>query len=282
MILCIIKFNDEWMSEFDHIELEVDDGIVTITLDRTEKKNALNPGLLQEAREAISIVQDKRLDVLIITGNGDSFCAGMDLEEYFLKPRGEGAKEFMEVAGPGREFFKNLKNLSQPTLAKVNGWALGGGYQLQGICDFSIASEEAKFGLPEINFDIFPSGGAMWTAVNTMNRRKAMYYSATGEIFSADEAERIGAITKTVPSDRLDEEVQDLSEDLCKFDRTALWFNKQVLEKVQHMDYEEAFDYEIAKLEQMNYLQGSGWLNEALPKFEDREYRPGVEHYNEQ
>lgn len=269
------------MSEFDDIAVEIrSDNIAEMTLNRADKKNALTPEIGRNASEALEAIEtDAR--VLILTGAGDAFCGGMDLEKYFLEPRQEDAAKFMQGAQQARGFFKDLYRLDIPTIAKINGWTFGAGYEVQGVCDFAIATEDATFGLSEINFDIFPAGGTMWTAVHTMNRRKAMYYAATGETFTGEEAEQMGAITEAVPESDLDSRVAELAESLCEYDPSALRFNKQVLEKVRYMEFEDAVDYESTKIEQMNYLQGSGWLDEALPKFRDDEFRPGVEYYKE-
>lgn len=270
------------MSESNNIKVEINDNqVAKLTLDRAEKKNALTPALCRNARDAlVTIESDAR--VLIISGSGDAFCGGMDLEKYFLEAREEDPGRFMEGAQQVRQFFIELYQLAIPTIAKINGWTFGAGYELQGVCDFAIATEDATFGLSEINFDIFPAGGTMWTAVHTMNRRKAMYYSATGETFTGDKAEEIGAITEAIPASNLDPVVEELADTVRKHDPTALRFNKQVLEKVRHMEFEDAVDYESTKIEQMNYLQGSEWLDEALPRFREGEFRPGVEYYREE
>lgn len=269
------------MAPYETVTLEIDEQVSTITLDRPEKKNAMSPQLHREMRDALGRAEENSR-VLVITGNGDAFCGGMDLEKYFLEPREAGPEVFMEGAQQGRQLFKDLYSLRIPTVAKINGWTFGAGYELQGVSDIAIASEEATFGLSEINFDIFPAGGTMWTAVHTMNRRKAMYYAATGQTFTAEEAEDIGAITEAVPTDELDQRVAEDVDRLLDLDPTALWFNKDVLEKVRYMEFDEAVDYEVAKLEQMNYLQGSGWVTDALPRFADRKFRPGLGTYDEE
>lgn len=266
------------MVDYSYIDLEIADGVATIALDRPEKKNAMSPDLHREMRDALQRSSEEAR-VLVIEGNGDAFCGGMDLEKYFLEPRREGPKAFMKGAKHGRKLFQELYSLNIPTIAKIDGWTFGGGYELMGVCDFAIATEDSVFGLSEINFDIFPAGGTMWTAVHTMDRRDAMYYAATGETFTAEEADDIGAITDAVPADEFEDKVDALIETLLDLDPTALWFNKEVLEKVRYMEFEEAVDYEVAKLEQMNYLQDSGWVDSALSSFEDREFRPGLESY---
>lgn len=266
--------------DYDFIQLEVEADIATITFDRPEKRNATNPGMLKEIREALVAVQDRNARVLILTGNGDSFSSGMDLEEYFSKPRREGPAAFMEGALHSRNMFMELKHVGIPTIARVNGWALGGGFNIQGVCDFAIAADDATFGLPEINFGIFPAGGAMWCAVNTMSRRNAMYFAATGETFSASEAERMGVINKAVPRDQLDAEVAELTATLTELDPFALAINKEVFDRVRYMRFDDALDYEVTKLEQLHYLQEGDWLDTALSQFESREFRPGLEAYD--
>lgn len=267
------------MASYDTIELGFDNDVATLALDRPEKKNSLSPQLHREFLDALDEIRDRAPHLVVVTGNGDAFCGGMDLERSFLRPRREGPKRFKEAERPALKMFVELKQLRFPTIAKVNGWAFGGGFALQGVCDFAIASEEATLGLSEINFGLIPGGGAMWTLVHSMNRREAMYYAATGESFSAEKAKELGVLTKVVPDDELDDAVDELVETLLEKNPISLQFNKQVLERSRFMRFEDSQDYEIAKIEEMSYVQGDEWINDALGQFEDREFRPGLESY---
>lgn len=267
------------MGDYSTIELSETDDRAIITLDRPEKKNAINPDLCRELPDALVEIRGGQCSTVTITGKGDAFCSGMDLEEFFEGPRNENPERVAEYEREQFRMVSTLKNFPLPTIAKVNGWALGGGYLLSSICDFSIADEEAKFGLPEINFGIFPAGGAMWAAVHTMDRRKAMYFAATGEYFTGARAEELGVVTFAVAGEELEERVSTLCETLAEKNPIALKYNKEVFEKSVHMDFEESWDYEMAKSEKMKFEQNQEWLEEGIGQFSNREYRPGVESY---
>lgn len=265
---------------YDHIRLTVDDDVATITLDRPEKRNAIVPALAGEVTEALGKVEEA-VRVLVIEGAGSAFCAGMDLEKRFLEPRRKGPRAFYEAGRITGEMFSRLYSYRRPTVAKVDGWTFGAGYCLQAICDFSIASLESEFGLSEINFGIFPGGGTMWATVNTMNRRDALYYTSTGERFTGRTAEEVGAVTAAVPAGDLDREVNDLVSSLVEKNPVALEFNTAVLERVRHLPFDQALDYERGKSEEMKYYQEDEWLDEGIEQFREGRYKPGFDAYEE-
>ncbi|GAB7011062.1 p-hydroxycinnamoyl CoA hydratase/lyase [Halorubrum trueperi] len=269
------------MASYSTIKLSItDNGVANLVLDRPEKQNSLSPELHHELLDALDTVEEENGRVLVISGNGDAFCGGMDLERAFLRPRRDGPQEFIQANAAILEAMTRLKHYPIPTVAKIDGWTFGGGYELMGVCDFAIARDDATFGLSEINFGIFPGGGTMWATVHTMNRRKAMYYAATGETFTGNEAEEYGAVTMAVPGEELNQTVDDLVESLLEKNPVTLRFNKEVFEKSRYMTFEDSVDYEMAKMEEMSYLQGEDWIETALKQFEDREFRPGLESYD--
>lgn len=269
------------MVSYDHVDLVIDDELAELTIARPEKKNAISPKVADELADAFErIKRDDKARIVVLTGKGDSFCAGMDLEKRFQEPRKQGPDAYKKAGESSGRFFKTLQSFPDMTIAKVNGWAFGGGYELQGICDISIADEEATFGLSEINFGYFPGGGTMWTLTHSMNRRNAMYYSATGDTFDGEEAAEMGVVTEAVPGDALDDRVDEIVEDLADKNQTALRYNKEVLRRSRYMDFEESQDYERAKAEEMKYYQGDEWVREGIGQFSEREYRPGLDSYD--
>lgn len=271
------------MPSYDTAQLRIrDDDVAELTLDRPEKQNALSPQLHRDLHTALEEIEETDARVILLQGSGDAFCGGMDLEKAFLQPRREGPQAFREENKHVYEVAKKIYRNRLPTVAKLDGWTFGAGIALMGMCDFAIASDDVTFGLSEVNFGIFPGGGTMWAVAHSMGRRKAMYYSATGVPFDAEEAEDTGLITKAVPEDELDDEIDELIGELKNVNPVTLHFNKQVLDRSRFMKLEESIDYEMTKLEEMSYYQGQDWIETALDKFEDREYRPGFEKYLEQ
>ncbi|WP_440991830.1 p-hydroxycinnamoyl CoA hydratase/lyase [Haloarchaeobius baliensis] len=265
---------------YEYVRLTEEDGVATVTLDRPGKRNAIVPELATELVDALERVED-RVRVVVVEGEGEAFCAGMDLEKRFHEPREEGPRAFYEAGRKTGKLFTTLYGYRRPTVAKVDGWTFGAGYCLQAVCDFAVATDEATLGLSEINFGIIPGGGAMWAAVNTMNRRDALYYTSTGEPFSGAEADEMGAVTMSVPEDEYESAVGDLLDSLVEKNPVALQFNTAVLERVRYMDFDRALDYERGKSEEMKYYQQDEWVEEGIGQFKERRYRPGLEAYEE-
>jgi trans-feruloyl-CoA hydratase/vanillin synthase len=263
------------MVEYSAIDVSVEDDVGTLTFDRPEKKNAMNPRLLEEMGDALGDLRDE-VHVLVVTGAGDAFNAGMDFDEYFEAARAAGPLAVREANRLHKRALVRLYEFPAPTVAKVNGWALGGGYMAMSLCDLAIGSEDAKLGLSEINFGIAAGGGTMWSVAHTMNRRDALYYTMTGEPFTCAEAVEMGVINEAVPASELDGRVDGLVDRLRQKDRFALEYTRHYYDKVVEMDFPEAHDYELAKGEEMKYLQGYEFLDRGVSGFTQDRYRPGA------
>lgn len=260
---------------------EVEEGILRITLNRPEKKNAMNPALHQEMLEIMDRLEsDLDTRVVILTGAGDSFCAGQDLKEFFLEKVPDPV-ERLKATQVSRRWGKKLRMLPMPTIAQVNGWCFGGGLRIMGLCDFAVASERAVFGLSEINFAHFPATGAMWVPAYHLHPRDALYMAMMGESFDAREAEKIRLVNKTVPHEELEGEVMRMARKLKEKDRFALLECKQTFRLSRRMDYDDSIEWEAAKAEEKSYLQKGLWV-EALSDFKDKKFRPGLETFKEE
>jgi trans-feruloyl-CoA hydratase/vanillin synthase len=231
---------------------------------------------MNQALDAIEA--DGSVKVVVVTGNGDSFSAGMDLEECFLRPFDDPQK-FYRTNLVALEWFKRLKAFPAVTVAKVNGFAFGGGVLVTGICDLAIASETAKFGLSEINFGIFPAGGATWAAAHNLPRKQALYYILTGDTFTGTQAAECGLVNRAVPPEQLDSETDRIIRKLVNKNPVTLNLAKQVYERNRATDLPEAIDYDQAKLWELSRLTGNEWINVALKQFEKRSYQPGLSTY---
>jgi feruloyl-CoA hydratase/lyase len=276
------------MTDFKFIRVEEDDGIYTITLNRPEKRNAMNPGLHRDMHAILTELRfDPKVRVLIITGAGESFSAGQDLKEYFYDlSEAEGKLERERIRAISNEWRNHILRLFHaPTIAAVNGWCFGGAFSIVCSCDIAIASEEATFGLSEINFKHFPGGMVTKNISETLRPRDALYLSMTGEPFDGKRAHEMGLVTKAVPKAELMSTVRALAENLRGKDPVALRMCKDAYKISMQMNYEEAYWYASAKSDQATLLQQSsqgpgegGWIKGegGIGGFIKGNYRPGL------
>ena len=261
------------------VKVERADGIATITLNRPEKKNAMSPQLHRDMKQLLTELRDDRdLRVIVLTGSGDSFCAGQDLKEFFAETYGK-PDEASRVTRTAMEWSELLRLNDKPTIAKVNGWCFGGGMRIMGLCDIAIASDRAVFGLSEINFGIFPAGGALKVPIELLSHRDALYLALTGERLSAADAERIRLINRAVPHDRLDAEVTALAKKLIEKNPVALMLTKKVFWRDKFMQYTEAVDWELANFAVLSEMTGGEWVKEGIKQFLEGQYKPGMGAY---
>lgn len=267
------------MTSYPNVELDIDGPVARLRLNRPQKKNAMSPELHENMLDALGEVKAaKGVKVLVVTGTGDSFCGGMDLEQCFLEPF-DDPDRFASVNEVALEWFRQLKACPAVTIAKVNGWCFGGGFALAGVCDIVVASEDATFGLSEINFGIFPGGGTMWATAHNLPRKQALLYALTGRRFDGKEAVRLGLASEAVPAAELDATVEGIVADLVDKNPHTLRAAKEVYEWSVKLDFPDSVDWEMAKLHELSYLSNDAWVRAALPQFKRREYRPGMEAY---
>jgi len=184
-----------------------------IYLNRPDKLNAINQQLIKELRESFdNFLNDQEVRVIVITGNGKAFSAGADISQ-FKELNGYTAWLFAKT---GRELMDYIENSPKPTIAMINGYALGGGLELALACDIRIAAEEAQLGLPEINLGIYPGFGGTQRLVRIIGKGKALELMLTGDRISAREAERIGLVNKVVPLKDLEQETRNFALKLAE------------------------------------------------------------------
>lgn len=208
------------MSSYENILLDSKEGIATITFNRPKALNALNRALLGELSDALDdIAGDEEIRVLILTGAGDkAFVAGADISELATFDALQG-KVF---ARQGQQVFAKLQELSIPVIAAVNGFALGGGSEIALACDFIYASENAKFGLPEITLGLIPGFGGTQRLPRLIgpNRAKEMIY--TGKMISAAEAQSIGMVNRVLPAEGLMDAVMETAKAIAAKGKVSL------------------------------------------------------------
>jgi 3-hydroxypropionyl-coenzyme A dehydratase len=194
------------------ISLERKDGVVKLILNRPDKLNAINPTMLQELGAILSnLIEDDSVKVLVVTGAGRAFCAGADVNE-FTKLTPSSALKFSRN---GKEIMRSIENFPVPTVAAINGYALGGGLELALSCDIRIASSAAQLGLPEINLGIFPGFGGTVRLPRLIGKAKALELMYTGDRVSAEEAMRLGLVNRMVQSEKFEEEVTAFTSKLA-------------------------------------------------------------------
>lgn len=264
--------------KYECVNLSIDGDVATVQLNRPEKRNCLSPTLHRNMVDALNEVARAKCKVMVVTGTGDSFSAGMDLEQCFFEPFDDPDK-FNDVNAPCFEWFTHLKSFPAVTVAKVNGWAFGGGFEIAGICDIVIAAEESVWGLSEINFGIFPGGGATWSYAHNMLRKQALFYALTGATFTGKEAVGLGMANIAVPLKDLDTEVDKWVKNLASKGRTVLRKTKEVYEKSLRLTFAESMEWEMAKMWELSRETKDDWIRTALASFKKREFKPGLQSY---
>ncbi len=184
------------MAEFENLTLTADDGIVIITISRSEKLNALNTELLEELRIAIqSVYDDKEAKGVIITGSGDkAFVSGADIEELSGLSELQGRK-FSEN---GQEIMALIENSHKPIIAAIDGYALGGGCELAMACHIRVATERSFFGLPEVTLGLIPGYGGTQRLTQLVGKGRALEMMMTADIIPAKTAHQIGLVNHVV------------------------------------------------------------------------------------
>lgn len=194
--------------------------VATVTINRPDKLNALNAQAKSELKTLFTAIKtDANVDVVVLTGAGEkAFVAGTDIGELTVL-NGVTGKEF---SANGQEVFDLIENLGKPVIAAVNGYALGGGCELALACHIRIASENAKFGQPEVNLGIIPGYGGTQRLARQVGRGRAMEMILTGNQIDAQEALRIGLVNKVVPQTELLKTASDMATAIASKGQIAI------------------------------------------------------------
>jgi enoyl-CoA hydratase len=223
---------------FEHILIEKKDRIATVTLNRPDVLNALNGQLVGELEKAFQdLACDKSVGVVILTGAGDkAFAAGADISELARNDATGGRV----AAERGQRTLRALETMGKPSIAAVNGFALGGGCELSMACSIRIASDKAKFGQPEVNLGIIPGYAGTQRLARIVGKGVAMDLTLTGRVIGADEALRIGLVTSIVAHGELMAAAQALAETLLGKGPLALAAAMDVIDRGFDLDFEDA------------------------------------------
>ena len=220
---------------------DVDAHVATITINRPERRNAMSWSVVRELRDRVADAKaDDDVRVVVLTGAGErAFCAGADLDTMAA---GSTFLDLHEGRGGLAELFLELYDLGKPTIARVRGFALAGGFGLALACDFVIASDDAQFGTPEINVGLWPY---MITVplVRSMPPKKVLELMLTGRRVDAAEAERIGFLNRVVAIDELDAAVAELASSLASKSPAVMKLGRDAFYAVWDRAAEDALAY---------------------------------------
>jgi len=264
------------------VALELEDGIAWVAMSRPDKKNAISVEMAREMAELMDRLEtDERCQVLVLTGAGESFSAGMDLKDYFRATDSATAVERARVYRLNASWqWRGLLHYPKPTIAMVNGWCFGGAFTPLAACDLAVAADEAVFGLSEINWGIIPAGVVCKAISTVMTQRDAMYYIMTGETFDGKRAAEMRLVNESVPRAQLHSRVGNLARVLMGKNPTVLRQAKTAFRYSSRMGWDEAADYLFAKSDQSTFMDPERGREEGMRQFlDEKSYKPGLGSY---
>lgn len=252
--------------DYKNLILKKEDRIATITLNRPEKLNALNGEATDEIVQASREVgQDNEVRAVIITGAGRAFCTGADLSSPDFKMSSAAASwKFLQKA---TQVVMGIRNIPKPVIAAVNGAAVGGGCGIALACDIVIASDKARFGEVQVLRGAHPDFGAIYFLPRLVGIAKASELLLTGRMIDANEADRIGLVSRVVPADRLENVTRELAMTLAKGSPLAISMTKASIHQALTMDLPTALECE-AKAQSILFMT-EDW-NEAMAAFVEK------------
>ncbi|AJK49680.1 p-hydroxycinnamoyl CoA hydratase/lyase [Burkholderia plantarii] len=264
------------------VKVTVEAGIGWVVLNRPEKRNAMSPTLNKEMIDVLETLElDDEARVLVLTGEGDAWTAGMDLKEYFREV--DAASDVVQERirrDASRWQWQLLRMYSKPTIAMVNGWCFGGGFSPLVACDLAIAADEATFGLSEINWGIPPGNLVSKAMADTVGHRQALYYIMTGDTFTGTQAAQMGLVNQSVPRAALRDATIALAAKLLDKNPVVLRNAKHGFKRSRELTWEQNEDYLYAKLDQANHRDKEGGREKGLKQFlDDKSIKPGLQAY---
>ena len=267
--------------DYETILVDTKDQVTTITFNRPERRNAMNPRMHTEMVDVLTLLEnDDECRVLVLTGAGESFCAGQDLKEYFydIDQDQVARAKARKAAETWRSHL--LRLFPKPTIAAVNGYCFGGAFTQLFSCDFAIAAEDAIFGLSEVNWGIIPGGIVTKVVADALAYRDALYYIMTGETFDGTKAAQIGLVNEAVPREHLRERTAQLARTLMEKNPAALKAAKHAYRRVLDMSWDDAEDYLFAKIDQSRFLDPEKGRDKGMSQFlDEKTYKPGLGAY---
>lgn len=248
--------------EFEHVQVEVADGIATARVSRPEKLNALNGALIDELDRAFrALADDDAVHAIVLTGAGEkAFVAGADIAELAkMDPIGG-----VRTSRQGQDAFRFLERMRKPVIGAVNGFALGGGLELALACHLRLASDNAKFGLPEVRLGIIPGYGGTVRLPRLVGKGRALELILSGEMIDAQEAYRIGLVNRVHPQAELLDAARGLAAKIASNGPVALAL---ALEAVDHGMTATVEDAQLFESNLFGLLASTSDMREGMNAF---------------
>ena len=260
---------------------EIVERIAWVKYNRPDKRNCMSPTLNREMAQVLEDLEFREdVGVLVLTGQGAAFSAGMDLKEYFRETAQQGLGAIRKAQRQAYGWWERLRWYHKPTIAMVNGWCFGGAYGPLFGCDLAFAADEAQFGLSEINWGILPGGGASKVVSELLPFRKAMYHAMMGENLTGRQAAEWGLVNESVPLTLLKERVTEVAGVLLGKNPVALKATKDAIRRVREMTYDNAEDYLIRAQEAADSFDGEGRKEATRQFIDEKSFKPGLGAYD--
>ena len=258
---------------FNHLNYELKEGICTITLNRPEVYNALNPALIQEITKAfIQAGEDSQVRVVILTGTGEkAFCSGADLKAGINNTTSLGDS----LRSGYNPMILSIRNLAKPVIGRLNGVAAGAGCSLALACDVIIASENARMSQIFVNIGLIIDAGSSYFLPRLLGSQKAFELASTGRIVEAKECLELGLVSKVVAQNELDEAVNQAAKMYAKSATKAIGLIKKVMNQSYHSTLEQMLELEATNQDiagkSEDFIEGvSAFLGKKTPEFKGR------------
>jgi methylglutaconyl-CoA hydratase len=226
------------MGHYQTLRTHSEEGVLTITMNRPERRNALNPTMIHELTEALEDAEKSHDGAIILTGAGSAFCAGLDLdhlESLTAKTREQHRADSENIA----RVLRTLYSVPKPTIAAVNGAAIAGGMGLATICDFTLSVPEAKFGYTEVKIGFIPAIVSAFL-IRQIGDKRTRDLLLTGRLIKAEEAHTLGLVTRILAEQDLMREARSLAQCLVRNSPEAMYATKRLLNSYvnRHLDAE--------------------------------------------
>lgn len=224
---------------FENVTVEKDGAVGVVTLNRPQALNALSYALVKDLSLAMQeLDQDPEVRAIVVTGGDKVFAAGADIKE--MADRGP----FDELVQERLAYRDKINRISKPMIAAVTGFALGGGCELAMSCDIVIAAENARFGQPEVNLGIIPGSGGTQRLTHVLGKHRAMELVLTGDMLSANDAERLGLVNRVVPPELVLEEAKNVAKKIAAKPALAIKAAKEAVLKAANTSLDEGLEFE--------------------------------------
>lgn len=266
---------------YENVVIERDGGVTFLKLNRPDKRNAMSPALHYDMDDALAwLADDPETKILVLTGEGDSWCAGQDIRLYFRGNQNDPVERKKSNTASHRWRWDRLNAFPKPTIAMVNGHCYGAAFTQLCAVDFVITADDAAYGLSEVNWGIIPGGIVSWNLTDMMLPRHAFYYAITGEPFDGKRAVEIGLANISVPAEQLREETMKLATKLASLNPGVVRYTKEAMRSVRRMSDVQARDYLRAKQDALELNDREIGEQVGMKQFlDDKAYRPGLGPY---